>query len=60
LKLILHEISKDKYVTTIDLARKLKVTRMTISRDIILLKEKRFLERIGPDKGGYWHIIENN
>ena len=29
---------------------------MSISK----LKEQRKLKRIGPDKGGYWEIIEND
>jgi predicted HTH transcriptional regulator len=30
---------------------------MTVARDIEYLKGVGMLERIGPDKGGYWKII---
>jgi ATP-dependent DNA helicase RecG len=40
----------------LELSKKLKVNHKTIKRDIQLLKDKGFLERIGPDKGGYWKV----
>jgi ATP-dependent DNA helicase RecG len=30
-----------------------------IEKNIRLLKKEGLLDRIGPDKGGYWKIIEN-
>jgi ATP-dependent DNA helicase RecG len=30
----------------------------TIKRDIAKLKTQNKIKRIGPDKGGYWEIIE--
>jgi ATP-dependent DNA helicase RecG len=53
---ILELISKDNNVSTIQIAEKLSVTRMTIHRDIEKLKAKGLIERVGADKGGYWKI----
>lgn len=42
------------------LAKKLSVTKMTIVRDIVQLKEDNIIERIGPAKGGHWEITDKN
>lgn len=55
---ILANIRKDKRVTIPDLARILHVTEKTIKRDIEKLKKRGKLKRIGPDKGGYWEVIQ--
>ncbi|MDY6326664.1 MAG: ATP-binding protein [Bacteroidales bacterium] len=60
LLLIIEEMKKNTSITTTDLARIFHVTRRTIHRDIDLLKQQGLLTRIGPDKGGYWHVNENN
>jgi len=41
-----------------ELARRLSVVRMTVYRDIDKLKTKGLIERIWPDKGGYWRVIK--
>ena len=56
---IIKEIIKNKYITLIQLANKLNVSRLTIFRNIQKLKEKQILERIGSDKTGYWEIIKD-
>jgi ATP-dependent DNA helicase RecG len=55
---ILKFIRKDKRVTIPDLAHRLHVTEKTIKRDIEKLKKRGRLKRIGPDKGGYWDVIQ--
>ncbi len=49
----------NKKITIPELARAINVNEKTIKRDIEKLKTKGLLKRIGPDKGGYWQIIEN-
>ena len=39
-----------------NMANLLKVNHKTIKREISKLKAKGLIERIGPDKGGYWKI----
>lgn len=45
------KISIDEMRITLD------VTDRTIARYISNLKEYKFIERIGPDNGGYWKIL---
>ncbi len=41
------------------MAEKLDVNEKTIKRDVVKLKQKGLLKRIGPDKGGYWEIVSS-
>jgi ATP-dependent DNA helicase RecG len=34
------------------------LTKKAVEYNIIQLKEKRLLRRVGPDKGGYWEILK--
>jgi ATP-dependent DNA helicase RecG len=43
-------------ITIPEIAAVLKVTERTIERAINKLKKENKIERIGPDKGGYWQI----
>jgi len=51
-------MGKNKLISIDKIAEKLAVSRRTILRDIEQLKEKGLIKRIGPDKGGYWEIVE--
>ncbi len=53
---ILNLMIKNKNISLTGLSKELSVTRMTIARDIEKLKAKGLIERIGPDKGGYWKV----
>ena len=53
---ILELIKRNQKITYSKLSKQLSVTRMTIIRDIQTLKAKGLIERIGPDKGGYWKV----
>ncbi|MCD6179130.1 MAG: winged helix-turn-helix transcriptional regulator [Bacteroidales bacterium] len=57
--IILKEIENNNKITTNELAKRLNLTRRTIARYISNLKEQDVLKRIGPDKGGYWKIIND-
>jgi ATP-dependent DNA helicase RecG len=58
LQSLLKQIEENNKISTQRLAHALGVTRMTVARDIEYLKGKEILERIGPDKVGYWKIIK--
>jgi biotin operon repressor len=58
--LVLELIRSDSKISTTQVARQLNTTRRTIHRELAKLKEKGLLERIGPDKGGYWQINEKD
>ena len=51
-------IEENNKISTHKLAQILGVARMTIVRDIKYLKNKGMLERVGPNKGGFWKIIK--
>ncbi|MBC8345003.1 MAG: HTH domain-containing protein [Candidatus Marinimicrobia bacterium] len=55
---ILKLIRTNKHISTTELSQTLNVSRRTIARDIEKLKKNREIIRIGPDKGGYWEVIE--
>jgi ATP-dependent DNA helicase RecG len=55
LLLILKENPK---ITRKTLSKKLKINPSAVQKHIAKLKQKGILRRIGPDKGGYWQIIE--
>lgn len=54
---ILNLIKDNNTISTTNIANLLGVARRTIARDIETSKSKELLKRNGPDKGGYWEII---
>ena len=57
---VLNLVSKNKSISTKDIAKLLDVTMRTIMRDIETLRDKGKLKRIGGRKDGYWKIIDKN
>ena len=55
---ILHLIKKNDRITTKEIAGIIGKSRSTVAKYIAGLKTNKKLERIGPDKGGYWKIIK--
>ena len=49
-------ILEDKNITTSEMAEIVQITTRAIEKQISKLKYKGIIERIGPDKGGYWKI----
>ena len=43
-----------------DIAMKLRVSEPTIKRNIDVLKEKGYIERVGSKKTGHWKILKND
>lgn len=54
---ILHLIIEDPYITKSDLVSTIGISYTSISRNIESMRGK-YLRRVGPDKGGFWEIIE--
>ena len=59
-KQILYLIEGNSKISTKQLAENLNISWRTLMRALDKLKTKGILERIGPDKGGYWKIIEKS
>ena len=55
---ILTVIKEKQTITKSEIARKLNLSEETIKEYLAKLKNKGFLERISPDKGGYWEVKE--
>ena len=53
---IIKLVSQYPFVTTTLMAQKLKVSLMTVRRDIE--KMSHLIRHVGPDKGGHWEIIK--
>ncbi len=53
---IVNMVAKYPFTTTTLMAQNLKVSLMTIRRDIE--KMSHVIRHVGPDKGGHWEIIK--
>jgi len=53
---ILKLLEHNNALTRSQLAEKLGVSPDTIKKNIEKLKQKGILQRVGPDKGGYWEV----
>jgi ATP-dependent DNA helicase RecG len=51
-------IEENPHITISELAEKLSISKRAVDKQVAKLKENGIMERIGPDKGGYWKIIE--
>ena len=54
---ILHLIIEDPYITKSDLVSTIGISYTSISRNIEAMRGK-YLRRVGPNKVGFWEIIE--
>ena len=57
---ILYKIMQDNTITQQKLSELVGITTKNIRNNIKKLKEKDLLQRIGPDKGGYWQVFLNS
>lgn len=52
----MNAIEKNNHITTPMLAELLNLTIKGIEYQLTTLKNQGIIERIGPNKGGYWKI----
>jgi ATP-dependent DNA helicase RecG len=55
---IIDNITRNPHIGAQDLALLIGISKRKTEENIAKLKAKRLLERIGPDKGGYWKITQ--
>ena len=55
--LILRLMAEDPYITKVELAKAVGISETAIMRNINILRGVH-VRRVGPDKGGFWEIIE--
>jgi len=53
---IIDEIEKNNNITQKELSEIIGINEKNIRNNIAKLKAKGLIERVGPDKGGYWKI----
>jgi len=56
---IVKLIEKNKEITSIQIAERLKVSDKTIKRDMATLKEQGRLQRVGSLKSGHWEVLND-
>jgi ATP-dependent DNA helicase RecG len=56
---MLKSMAKNQYVTRDELVRIVGISLSKIKENISKLKSKGLIERVGPDKGGYWKIKDS-
>ncbi len=57
-KKMLILIKKNPKISKRELSIKIGISTTAIDKNITTLKKKKFIKRVGPDKGGYWEIIK--
>ena len=53
---ILALMRDNPQMTTLEIAESIGITTRAIEKQIAKLKDKGFIERIGPDRGGHWVV----
>ena len=57
---ILAQMRNNPSITIAELCKILGLSDKGVRKNIEKLKRRSLLTRIGPDKGGYWKVIEEN
>lgn len=55
---ILKLIQNDRFITQEQIAYNMKINRVNIAKNIKMLKDKGFIERIGSNRNGEWKILK--
>jgi len=55
---ILEAIRGNRRISTREIGKKVGISQRAVEKLISRLKREGSLNRVGPDKGGYWEIIE--
>lgn len=57
-KKIVECIKNNPKITRCELASKLNISSDGVKYNLKKLKDNKIIERVGPDKGGYWKVME--
>ena len=60
LQKIVELIRQNPNVTTTEMATLLGLSRQSVAKIIKTLQTENIIQRVGPDKGGHWEIINQN
>jgi ATP-dependent DNA helicase RecG len=54
---IMELIKQNPRITQEELAKSTGLSRRGVEWNLVQLKQKGLIKRVGPDKGGHWEII---
>jgi len=57
-KKIIKLVSANSFISKQELSKKIGISTTAIDKNILKLKKKGLLKRVGPAKGGYWEIVK--
>lgn len=57
---IIALLSQDNTFSAAALAERLGITPKAVEKHIAKMKAEGILKRVGPDKGGHWHVVEKS
>ena len=57
---IITLLTHDNTLSATALAQRIGISPKAVEKHIAQLKAQGILKRIGPDKGGYWQILEHS
>ncbi|RQW79632.1 MAG: winged helix-turn-helix transcriptional regulator [Methanothrix sp.] len=55
---ILSLLKSDSGLAAGDVAKMIGITQRAVEKQIAKLREEGRIRRIGPDKGGYWEVVQ--
>ena len=55
---IINHMLQNKTISAKELSELVGISQRKIEENISWLKEKGLINRIGPDKGGHWEIVD--
>ena len=58
-KAILGFMLEEPHITIPEIAKKAGISETAVQNNIKKLKDRKFIERVGPDKVGYWKVNKN-
>lgn len=55
---IIELLFQDNSLSAATLAERISITSKAVEKHIAKMKAEGILKRVGPDKGGYWQLVE--
>lgn len=57
---ILLLLTENPHISKRELAERIGISTTAIDKNIKTLKNREVLRRVGPDKGGYWEVVDGS
>ena len=56
-KIIVSLIEKNRNISKEEMMKEGKLSKKTVEYNVKVLKDKGIIKRVGPDKGGFWEVV---